>query len=383
MFRPLSAAARQCGINLVALFVLGLACGAPACTTFYVHHGGATLFGRNYDWDLEEAQVMVNPRGLAKRAFSFGRGAEWTSRYRSVTFNQYGREFPCDGMNEAGLVVAVMWLERTQYPPHDDRPLVSAPQWVQYQLDTAATVEEVLASDSKMRLTGFGAISLHYLVADARGNCAAIEFLDGRRVVHSAAKLPIPVLTNQPYELLLAKPALESDLVCWRFALASRAVAAMQQGHTPATPQTMFRTLHQLRQEDYTKWSIVYDLANKRIDFRTRSAPAVKTLRFAQLDPDPAGQALQAPIAIAQAGPMEGELEPYSRAANREQVDRAFRETDFLGAFPQAVRDSVASYPESLRKVVDSVRGVSETDTDDAIASPAVGTKPRSRESVR
>lgn len=32
----------------------------------------------------------------------------WTSRYASVTFNQWGREFPMDGMNEAGLVVALV-----------------------------------------------------------------------------------------------------------------------------------------------------------------------------------------------------------------------------------------------------------------------------------
>jgi penicillin V acylase-like amidase (Ntn superfamily) len=28
-----------------------------------------------------------------------------------VTFNQYGRNFPSGGMNEAGLVIELMWLE--------------------------------------------------------------------------------------------------------------------------------------------------------------------------------------------------------------------------------------------------------------------------------
>lgn len=358
------------------MFLFGTTICAHACTTFYVHHGDAALFGRNYDWDLETAQVTVNPRGLAKRAFSFGRGAEWTSRYGSVTFNQYGREFPCDGMNEAGLVVAVMWLPRTQYPPQDNRPVVSPPQWVQYQLDTAATVDEVLASDSKLRVTGLVAISLHYLVADARGNCASIEFIDGQRIVHTAAKLPVAALTNAPYELLIAKPALESAPVCWRFNQAARSVAAMRQGRTPATPESMFQCLDEVRQGDYTKWSIVYDLAGKRIDFRTLSAPAVKTLRFAQLDFGPEAQALQAPIAIAQEGPMEGELIPYSSSANREQVDRGFEGTDFLKVLPQTVREMVADYPESLRRI-------DQPPADRPTANPAAGTRPPSLETVR
>ena len=34
-----------------------------------------------------------------------GTPASWVSKYGSVTFNQYGRELPTGGMNEAGLVV--------------------------------------------------------------------------------------------------------------------------------------------------------------------------------------------------------------------------------------------------------------------------------------
>jgi choloylglycine hydrolase len=33
-----------------------------------------------------------------------GKTISWISKYGSITFNQYGREFPTGGMNEKGLV---------------------------------------------------------------------------------------------------------------------------------------------------------------------------------------------------------------------------------------------------------------------------------------
>ncbi len=47
------------------------------------------------------------------------RPVHWTSRSASITFNQYGRDFPTAGMNDAGLVVALMDLNSTQYPAVD------------------------------------------------------------------------------------------------------------------------------------------------------------------------------------------------------------------------------------------------------------------------
>ena len=41
---------------------------AVACTTFCLAEGGRPLIGKSYDWDLEQALVVVNPKGLEKRA---------------------------------------------------------------------------------------------------------------------------------------------------------------------------------------------------------------------------------------------------------------------------------------------------------------------------
>ncbi|HOC73269.1 MAG TPA: hypothetical protein PKL54_10660, partial [Candidatus Hydrogenedentes bacterium] len=97
------------GWTAAALAMLLAASAAHPCTTFVLENGGAPVFGRNYDWSVESAALFVNKRGVRKIAVLLNPAtappAEWTSKYGSVTFNQIAREFPCGGMNEAGLVV--------------------------------------------------------------------------------------------------------------------------------------------------------------------------------------------------------------------------------------------------------------------------------------
>ena len=78
------------------------------------------------------------------------------------------------------------------------RPSVGGLQWIQYQLDIADSVPAVLASDSHIRIAT--AVPLHYLVADAEGNVAAVEFLQGRMVAHTGfqifARAVIPTIEH-------------------------------------------------------------------------------------------------------------------------------------------------------------------------------------------
>ena len=142
-----------------------------ACTTFCINKNGHIVFGRNYDWMTGAGIVFTNQKGLYKISSETGDGKtiDWISKYGSITFNQYGKEFPTGGMNEKGLVVEIMWLNETEYPGADNRASVNVLQWVQYQLDNASTIEEVIASNAKLRITGKGT-PLHYLVADAAGS---------------------------------------------------------------------------------------------------------------------------------------------------------------------------------------------------------------------
>ena len=158
----------RCRIGLLASGLLTLVVvdtPASACSTFCIPNNGKPVFGRNYDWMVEDGYVIINQRNRVKTGDSDDNPPTWVSKYGSVTFNQYGRELPCGGMNEAGLVVENMWLRESAYPPPDDRPAVSVLQWLQYQLDTCATVDEVLATDTRLRVET-NESPQHYLIAD-------------------------------------------------------------------------------------------------------------------------------------------------------------------------------------------------------------------------
>src|SRR3954452_5045066 len=139
-----------------------------ACTTFVIDKDGHIVFGRNYDWISGAGIVHTNQRGLYKTSMKGNDGGTigWVSKFGSITFNQYGKEFPTGGMNEKGLVVELMWLNEGSYLAKDKRPGLSVLQWIQYQLDNCASIEEVIATEKLERIVSTGTPQ-HYLVADA------------------------------------------------------------------------------------------------------------------------------------------------------------------------------------------------------------------------
>jgi penicillin V acylase-like amidase (Ntn superfamily) len=169
------------------------------CTTFCLRSKGHVLFGRNYDWNIGDGLILVNKRRLTKTTNGDGgpRPANWISRYGSVTFNQYGRENPTGGMNEAGLVVEELWLADTEYPHDKTLSAIDTQEWIQYELDTSATVEEAIANARKVRIDS--EVKVHYLIGDRFGNAASIEFLKGTFVAHTGRTLAIQALANDSY----------------------------------------------------------------------------------------------------------------------------------------------------------------------------------------
>lgn len=268
-----------------------LARPAAACTTFCLRKGADAIFGKNYDWHFDDGFVLTNKRGVAKSAAPpEDVPARWTSKYGSVTFNQFGREFPSGGLNEAGLAVELMWLDSTRYPAPDARPALSSLEWIQYQLDNYATVAEVARNAGGLRITSEG--KLHFLVCDKGGSCATVEFLDGKAVVHDGASLPVPALTNHPYEDSLRfreanardEKAIAGKGSLQRFSRAAARAEAFSQQGAPDPVRYAFDTLADVAQGKFTQWSIVYDLKAGRVYWRTRQNPAVRSVALADFD---------------------------------------------------------------------------------------------------
>ena len=156
------------------------------CSTIAIRGFDANVvLGHTLDWNWSKGFLMVNLQGRFKTANLVGGGkpAKWTSKYGSVTFNQFGPDLPFGGMNEKGLVVETMWLEKTRYPPQESYPCVNLLNWVQFQLDNYATVSEVLTNLSELRIKNpIKSVRNHYFICDSTGDCAVIEFLDKESV---------------------------------------------------------------------------------------------------------------------------------------------------------------------------------------------------------
>ena len=145
--------------------------------------------------------VVSNPRGLQKTALAFSASdspAVWTSKYGSLTFNQYGVEMPNAGLNEKGLVVEIMWLDSSEYPEPDNRPSVNELQWIQRALDLFATVAELAQDAHSLRISRAYA-RVHYLVCDSSADCAVFEYIRGQLVITRAPDMPAKALTNSTY----------------------------------------------------------------------------------------------------------------------------------------------------------------------------------------
>jgi len=188
----------------IAGTLLSLPPRARACSAF--EFGGASQGGiaHNVDWytQLGAAGVLfVNARGVEKQGELFGESdapAHWTSKYGSLTYTITGREFPAGGRNEAGLSVqALMFTGRFPTAAESPLPALGATQWVQYQLDTAATLQDVIANAAKIRPVSKSVV--HYFVCDRTHRCAIFQFVNGKLLQYSGASLPTATLTNSIY----------------------------------------------------------------------------------------------------------------------------------------------------------------------------------------
>jgi len=337
-----------------SLFVLAslFSSDALACTTFCLKNNGEVLFGKNYDWMIGDGLVFVNKRGVDKTALVTGNetAARWTSKYGSVTFNQYGKDNPSGGMNEADLVIELMWLEETQYPKPDSRPVVDVLEWIQYQLDLSASVEEVIKNIENVRIAS--PVKLHYLVNDKAGNSATIEFLNGNLVANTNAA----TLTNDTYEKSLnysksvAPEKAKSESSFDRFTRAaekSREFSQKPKSEAEAVKYA-FEILSNVAQKNSTQWSIVYDQKRAKIHFRSMQSANIKTIDARSFDYSCGSAVKMFDVNSKSAGDVTAKFADYTRAANRDLIERSFNGTPFLKSVPAAFRDQAAEFPETF-----------------------------------
>ncbi|MGE4423025.1 MAG: linear amide C-N hydrolase [Pseudodesulfovibrio sp.] len=195
---------------LFVLMTLGFSSVSQACTGMRVKaKDGSLVFARSMEFGTQtESDLMIAPRGMTwtSQAPDGSKGLHWKSKYAFVGPDGLTMKRPLEGINEKGLYVGGFWMPagETTFPkldPADYSKAVSQLDFVARLLSTCATVDEVRAEVSGMKLAGVEIKQLnllplaHWTALDSTGRMIAIESIGGKVAITDN---PVGVFTNAP-----------------------------------------------------------------------------------------------------------------------------------------------------------------------------------------
>lgn len=341
---------------LISLVAIAIPQASRACTGIVLQRGEHVIFARNFDWPIGKGMIFANQKGVRKTAMTpFANGqtpVEWVSRFGSITINQAGCDLPNFGVNEAGLAVQGFVFARAAYPMKDLRPIIGQTQWKQYLLDNCATVADVLKACRKVRIySPSSRFGQHYLACDRTGNCVAIDFIEGRMVLHTGKTLPVKAWVNSStYGECVDylgehagfggdQPIGRSDSSLDRFVRAADGIAKNEHAVTQA-----FAILDDVKIDGTTQWQVVYDAEQRKIFYRTRINNRMRQIDLTGVSFTCSRPFLMADLEAIHEGSVNRHLIPYA-TANHEAFIRSI---NGVYQFPEDIIQTIARYPETF-----------------------------------
>ncbi len=360
-------------ISLACLFLLINILPASACSTFMMKNGESFLIGHNLDMNIDiPGMIYINKRGLKKESVSFSElfdgiteptpRLKWVSKYGSVTYNPLGRELVDGGLNEVGLYIGEMSLNQNhQYPVYENKPKVAVALWMQYILDNFSGVDEVLEFVPEVTVDGSG-FNWHFFVADKKGNQAIIEFVNGKTIIHKNDNMPVKLLCNNQYSddldtLKLYKGFggkrdidLNNRSEHNRFISGAKMLQINKNNPVESDVDYAFDILKQL---DFgiTQWSIVFDIKNMKMYYRTKKGTVVKHFDFSSYN-----FSCKEPVMMLDINKSRPSVDvisyftPYSKQNNKAQLENIFTAIGMREkkAFSEML-ERFADYPETIK----------------------------------
>jgi hypothetical protein len=228
-------------------------------------------FGRNFDWLYSPAVLLFTdpPDGYASVtmvdiAYLFDEDgvaqslAELPPESRAPLLD--APQIPFDGMNERGLAVGMAAVSSVQVPQDPSKPTTDSLAIMRHVLDQAATVAEAVGLFGSFNLDWGSGPQVHYLVADAEGQAALLEFdseglhvIPGTRSWHQATNFRVAPLAGD----LLG--------ICPRY---DRIHGSLSKTRGVLAPDEAIQLLREVSSDDATygtQWSVLYDLTRRRV----------------------------------------------------------------------------------------------------------------------
>lgn len=346
------------------------------CTSIWLDDGDNRLLAQNYDFYYGHGLVIGNPAGLEKVALGEDEqvSARWTSRFRSLTFNQFARELPVRGMNSEGLAVASMWHDGVAPTPPAGSSRINELQWIQHQLDRWATVDQVVdhLDDPQLQVVLY---PMHYLIADRSGRAIIVEHDSSRfRAVTSPqgyacsnAGFRASLDHASQYQgrasadIRLRHPILDRAA---KALLSAREFARRPDGRNPVehafsaleavrlqpTMRDLYHWIGKGLPPTQTYWQIAFDVSRLIAWFRTPGKRDLKQIRLADLPLGPGSAPLVLNYRTDAAGDVTSQLVAYTRDANAAIVHASFR--PLRDQFSEEDQQALIEYPERFSLTV-------------------------------
>lgn len=224
------------------------------------------VYGRNFDWHHSPAVVVLTspPDGFASISTVNLSFLGFSAAQADDLLNQSDADrerllqaplLPIDGMNAAGLVVGMAAVPRGRDETDLSRPTIGSLEIMREMLDYAGTVAEALEIMSKYSIDFGGGPPIHYLIADANGEAALVEYGEGEmHVIRNES--PWHLATN----FLLESVAGEPGDRCWRYLILEEEIRSSS---GRLSSRAAMRLLQEVSQDgpNPTQWSAVYDLS--------------------------------------------------------------------------------------------------------------------------
>lgn len=315
------------------LCILSIQNAAIACSAIVLKNENALFFAKNFDWTYGDGYLIKNLRNVSKKAFytQAGTPVSWVSRYGSVTFNQNGKEMPYGGINEKGLAVEMLWMEYTDYGEQGGKEYLNELEWIQYQLDNYASVQEVIEQMDKRSINPVKG-KIHYILADAGGNSVVIEFMFGKISWFKKEPNQCQAITNYTvgmsqlnYEKQGSRLKGNNSSHFHRYNVLQRNIDQKAFEKPSLTADDAFETLKEVsigKGGFRTFWSIVYDLKQKIVYFKTDNSKGIKELdlKILGFEQDILGLDINTSVK----GNVVPHLSPYQQETNTKLIQTSF-----------------------------------------------------------
>lgn len=194
--------------SLVASTLVGLSpTQSMACTGISAKaKDGSQVMARTIDWGGSEVNNLytIVPRGHHQQSLlpnGGTDGAKFTAQYGYVGLAMDRQEFVVEGVNEARLSAGLFYFpdygKYVAYDTERKEHTIADLQLVSYILSNFATVDEAIEGVKKMDVVSVypGASTAHWRIADKSGRQVVLEYIDGKACFYENE---VGVITNAP-----------------------------------------------------------------------------------------------------------------------------------------------------------------------------------------